>query len=178
MDKKLILICITTGIGTTILSGGLFFCGIFLLMFLGALLIPGLLFGLVLSLYYKDISTRQKLAFIIICSITYLISALTTFYLSGATNDMAIVLISTFSLPLTALFFDRFIKKLKSKRNSLAIGIAGGFLVDLIMHVLLHFVNNNVQGESGAVILTLTHLLIFPLWHTVFALTTRLDVNV
>ncbi len=178
MDKKLLITCLATGLVTTVLSVGLFYSGIFIFTLLGIILIPGFLFGLAVTNHYKEISSRQKTLFISISTLVYIVCALTTFYLSGSTSNISIVLFSTFSLPLITLLFNNFIKKLKNIQASLLIGALGGFLTGIIMFSILYFVDEKVQGESGSALLILSNLLIFPIWQTFFALTIKVDCNV
>lgn len=174
MDKKFIITCFTTGIITTILTSGLFISGVFLFSFFGALIIPSLLFGLVMTRYFSDITFKSKLIFTSISFIIYLFSAFTSFYLNAATNYIALVLLSTFTLPLITIIFDNTIKKSGEQKSSILIALIGGCLSGLIIYFLQYLIKIKLQGENAALALILVQFLIFPFWQFAFALSVKI----
>lgn len=177
MDKKLTIICLTSGIATTVITSGLFFIGLFYISVLGTLLLPGLLFSIVLTKHFKNITSKNKLFFILTSVVIYFVSALTTFYLNGATQGITLILLSFISIILLTVSFDSFVKKLKNMKKSIVISFLGGLLSGLIIFTLSYFIKTSddikMQGENGAVMIMLVQLLIFPLWQTAFGLSIK-----
>src|SRR3989338_1129623 len=125
MDKKLVLICLASGITTAIIVGGLIFVGGHLAFWV-SLFLPGFLFSIVLTIYYNDIPLRNKLIFILACTIIFWLSATTTFYLYEITNGITLLFFSSTSLLLTILAFDRQVRKLNKLSQSLTTFLTGG----------------------------------------------------
>jgi hypothetical protein len=94
--------------------------------------------------------------------------------LNAATNYIALVLLSTFTLPLITIIFDSTIKKSGEEKSSILIALIGGFLSGLIIYTLQYLIKIKLQGENAALALLLIQFLIFPFWQFAFALSVKI----
>ncbi len=173
MDKKLILICLSTGILTTLITGGLARQGILLYFLTGTLLIPPVLFSFVLTTYYKTISRKHYVIFTCLCSIIYVFSAVMTFNLDSFANGLAFIFFSTLTLPLITLIFNSIIKKLTNLKKSVTIAIIGGFASGFIIFCLTHLFKTRFISMNQDINSSFIQLLIYPMWQTAFGMTVK-----
>lgn len=174
MNFKLIFLCLLCGLLTAVLLLT-FFClmpelGLFFIFVL-----PGIIFGLVLTKYFK----RSNPLFIIASAVIYFICALFNTMFMAKTYELIIIACSLGGMLSLLGVFNNRVVPLANFRKAALIGSIGSVVSALVIVALVYYIDHSSEfnGEGADVLMIMSNFLIFPLWQTAFAMAIKTQPN-